>query len=195
MHFKPHPTTGSKDQEITADTDSDVISTASYGANDDCSTYHESHKNSPKNQYNTLELSTIIEGVINTHEVIITEIAKLNLPREIFTPVHNIDITELIEVGATPSETLPDNGETLPIHTQPPSKCSNPVDAPDALDSPPQRHCKDTSNISQAASEVKLPEYFFTDGNDKLFVVYQDWVHQNTGTRLNGRIEECGKRQ
>ena len=40
-----------------------------------------------------------------------------------------------------------------------------------------------------------LPGKSLTDADDNILGVYQDWVHQNPGTHLDGKIEEDSKWQ
>ena len=56
-----------------------------------------------------MDLSTIIKEVKNLHEVVTTDLANINIPRVIPTPVHEIYPTELAGEYATPTETLLDN--------------------------------------------------------------------------------------
>ena len=57
----------------------------------------------------------------NINEVITTKLADINTPRVLFIPVHELDIIDPAGGEATPTETPPDNGETPPLLTQPPS--------------------------------------------------------------------------
>ena len=61
----------------------------------------------PKNQYTDLDLSTITKEIGNLHEVVITDISKINLPRALFTPVHDLNPTELAGGELTLTETPP----------------------------------------------------------------------------------------
>ena len=163
---------------------------ASSVVNDDDSTYLEPHENSPENKDNTLYQSTITEEVENIHVVLIIELADNNTPRAIFTLVHKLNTTELGGGGATPAKTLLDDGETLTLHTQLASQSLPSVYAPDALDSPPLPLRKDSNDDARIAKEENLPGDRLTAANDKLFGIYQDWVHQNIGTHLDGGIED-----
>ena len=52
--------------------------------------------------------------------------------------------------------------------------------------------------MSDAACLVSvgdLPGKSLTDADDNILGVYQDWVHQNPGTHLDGKIEEDSKWQ
>ena len=82
-----------------------------------------------------------------------------------------------------------------PILTKPPSQYLPPADAPDALDSPLLRPQKYMSYDVIIASESDLPKDILTAVYDMLFAIYQDWVHQNPFTHLDGGIEEDGKCQ
>ena len=76
------------------------------------------------------------------------------------------------------------------ILTQLTSQSSTLVDDPDALDSPPQSFQEDASDTDHIASVGNLPGESLIDANANILGVYQDWVHQNHGTHLDGRIED-----
>ena len=42
---------------------------------------------------------------------------------------------------------------------------------------------------------ANIPGVLLMADNDALFSVYQDWLHQNTGIQLDGRINKDGKWQ
>ena len=99
---------------------------------------------------------------------------------------------------ATQTKNPLDNGEMSPLLTQPPSQYSPPVDdpdAPEAPESPPPVPPEYTSNANLLESEGDPERDCPTADNDKLFGVYQDWMHQNPGTHLDCRIDEDGKWQ
>ena len=78
---------------------------------------------------------------------------------------------------------------------QSPSKSSHLIDTPDAPDSPPLGVHKYPSDDARIASVGELPRESLMYANDKIFGVYQDWLQQNTGTHLDGGIEEDGNRK
>ena len=82
-----------------------------------------------------------------------------------------------------------DNGKMPPLLTQPPYKSPTLVDTPDAPGSPPSGSQEDVSDTNHLASECNCPGDRLTASDNKLFGVYQDWVHQNPGTYLDGGIE------
>ena len=94
---------------------------------------------------------------------------------------------------ATRTKTCLDDSKTQPLLTQPTSKYPPLVDAPDAPDSPPTLTREYASNITHLASKSNLPGDRLTAADDILFEIYQDWVHQNPGTYLDGGIEEDGE--
>ena len=96
---------------------------------------------------------------------------------------------------ATQNKIPLDDGEMPPFPTQPPSQYPPPVDALYTPYSPPPRSQKYASNAACLARNSDLPGDFLTAADDMIFVVYQDWVHQNPGTPLYGGIEEGGKWQ
>ena len=113
----------------------------------------------------------------------------------LFTPGHKLYSAELVRVEATLTKTILKDGETLPLQNQLPSRSLPLIEVLDTLVSTPQRLHEYESNAACQASKRNLPNDFPTSANDKLFVVYQDWVHQNSGTHLDGDIEEDGKWQ
>ena len=60
-------------------------------------------------------------------------------------------------------------------------------------DLPLLRLCKDSRNATRLASERNLPGDSLTSADEHNFRVYNDWVHQNPVTHLDGRIEEDDK--
>ena len=113
----------------------------------------------------------------------------------IFDQNNEINPTVLVEEEATYIETPKENGEALPILNQLTSQNSPPIDAPDALDSPPPGVQEDASDTCCLESVDNLPGESLTAIDGKIFGIYQDWFHQNTLTHLYGRIEEDGKWQ
>ena len=103
--------------------------------------------------------------------VVTIELDQLNTPRALFTPVHDLDPTELAGGEATHTETLPDNGEKLSLHTQPPSQSSLLIDSPYAPESPPQLLFKYVSAAAQLEIESDLLIDHLTVVDDKLFGV------------------------
>ena len=74
------------------------------------------------------------------------------------------------------------------LYTQSPSQSPPLVDAPYSPEFPTQCLCKYASNTSRLVSEGDLPGYRLTAADDLLFGVNQDWLHQNSVTRLDGGI-------
>ena len=54
---------------------------------------------------------------------------------------------------------------------------------------------EDASDANRLSSVGYLPGECLTDANDKTFGIYHDWVHKNTGTHLDGGVEEDEKLQ
>ena len=81
------------------------------------------------------------------------------------------------------------------LYTQSPSQISPLVESPYFPESPLQRLCKDASNASRLVSEGNLPGYRLTAADDKLFGIYEDWLHQNFVTRLWGGVKNYDKWQ
>ena len=82
-----------------------------------------------------------------------------------------------------------------PLLNQSPSQPSLPVDAANATESPPPGVWEDESEASCLASIGNLPGENLMAVDDNILGVYQDWLHKNTGTHLDGRIKEDGKWQ
>ena len=124
--------TGLEDQELPADTDSDVMSAGSFGANDDNSTYLKSSKNSPAIENITSDLSDLIKETGNIHKVFIELFEELNTPRVLFNQDDKINPTYIVEGEAAQTKTPLENGGTLPLLNQLISKSSPPIDVHDA---------------------------------------------------------------
>ena len=97
--------------------------------------------------------------------------------------------------GATRTKTPLDNGGIKPLLTQTPSQYPPPVDAPDAPDSPPPGAQEDASDSACLVSVANLPGERLMATDDNIFSFYQDWVHQNPGTYMDGGVEDDGKWQ
>ena len=82
-----------------------------------------------------------------------------------------------------------------PLLTQPPYQFLTPVHAPDAPDSPLLGPYQEAINTDRLASEVDLDGDCLMSPNNNFPGVYQDWIHQNSGTHLDGGIDENGKWQ
>ena len=160
--------------------------------NDKDLTYLGSRRNPPAIHHTTTEQLNIIEEVGNILGVFDYGLANTNSPRTLYTQDNDLNPAEL--VGGEAIHTTPplDNGDMLPLLTQPPSQ-SPPL--ADVQESPLTGSCEDTSKSTHLASEKNIPGDFLTDADDMLFGVYQDRVHQNPGAHLDDCIEEDGKWQ
>ena len=87
---------GLKVQQLTANTDSDVILAGIFGTNDDDLTYLGLHQNLPAVHDTTMYLLTIIEEVGNIYDLINKEIANINSPSAILTLDHELPRVELV---------------------------------------------------------------------------------------------------
>ena len=147
----------------------------------------------PVNYDTTLGLSTILEEVINLHRIVIKEVVKINSPRVFFNLGHKLKPVELAGGESTLTITLMEDSEALPLRNQMTFQFLPTVDALDSLDLHPQRLYKDTSNAYRLASKSNLHGDRLTAADVQLFEIFQDWVHPNTDTHLNGVIEYDGK--
>ena len=80
----------------------------------------------------------------------------------------------------------------LPEHSSP--TYPHETDPTDIASPPPHTHSY-ASAAAQLAIDSDLKVVRLTDADDVLFGVYQDWVHQNSGTHLDGVINEDVKWQ
>ena len=80
-----------------------------------------------------------------------------------------------------------------PIITEPPSQSPPPVDTLYTPYSPLPGPREDAIDDACLSIKSNLPGDHPIAADDMLFNIYQDWVHQNPGTHLNGGIEEDGK--
>ena len=181
--------TGLGDQELPADTYSDVTSADSSGTKTNDSTYLESHKNSPAIVNTTPYISAIVKETGSILEVFREVLEDLNTPRVIFNQEDDLEPTDIVEEEATQTETPLYNGGTPPLPNQPSYQSSLLIDSPDALDSTPPGVREDASDAAFLASVVNLPREILAVSDDNIFGVYQYWVHQFPGTHLYGGIE------
>ena len=150
-----------------------------------------------QNYDTTLDTSTIIEEFGNIHYIFFKYIAKLNSPREIFTPDHKIDPADLAVEETNLRKTFPEYVETPPLHTQLPSQYLPPVDTPNPLDTPPQSLREDTSDATRVVSYRNIPIYCLTESYYKLFgmftrIVFTKILSHTWMAALNMMV--CGKR-
>ena len=178
------------DQELPADTDSDITSADSSSVNYNNSTYLESLENSPSIENTTPYLLAIIKETGKSSRYLAKDLKVSKPCGVIFIQDDEIDPTELVVEEANHTKKNLDNGGTLPLLNQSPSQSSPSVDAPNALDSPPPGVREDTSDAAFLARVGNLPGKVLTATDDNIFGVCQDWVHQNTRTHMDGRIEE-----
>ena len=129
------------------------------------------------------------------HNDINTAIEDISTPISLFTYPQELDPTDIAGTENTPTETPQDNGVTSPILTHLSLPNSPTVDTPEVPASPPPCTCADASAASCLLSKDKLPGVFLTSVDNALFSVYQNWVHQNPDTQLDGGINKDGKCQ
>ena len=79
--------------------------------------------------------------------------------------------------------------------TQPSIPNLHPVDVSETPASPLPHTRVGASIAARLGSESNLPWFRLTAADDALFGIYQDLVHQNTSTYLDGGIDEYGKWQ
>ena len=98
-------------------------------------------------------------------------------------------------VEATQTRTPLYNGDMLLLSTQSIPQYLSPVENLDAPYSHTPFSLKEASDAVRLVSECNLPRDILTAAKYKLFGVYQDLVHQNPVTHLDGGIEEDDKWQ
>ena len=176
-------------QQLSTNTYTNITSVFSSGANNDDSTYLGSIEKSPAINDSTMDLPTIIEVVVNIHEVSNEGLSELNLPNMIFTLGQELNPGELVGIEAIQIESVLEDDETPLLLTQTPSQSSPPVDNSNTLYSPPPRLRKSASDSTCLAVKGDLPRDLPTNADDMFFGVYRDRLHQNTITHLDGGIE------
>ena len=142
----------------------------------------------PTIENTTPDISVIIKETGNTLGVFGKGIEYLNAPKVLFTQDDDLDPMELVKGEATQTKTPLDNGGMTPLPTQSPYKYPPLVETSDAMDSLNPGTQRDASVATLLASVGYLPRERLTAGDDNIFGVYQDWVHQNPGTHLGGGI-------
>ena len=144
----------------------------------------------PARLANTPDLAGHIRKIEHMHEVAAVKLGEFLQPMEIFTHTNKVDPTELDINDTTLAENHQDNGAMQPLITQPSSPHLLPTDTSDALELPPLRPHIDAGAAARQASMDDLPRVCLMAADNSLFGVYQDWVHQNTGTNLDVGINE-----
>ena len=161
---------------------------ASSGESNGNSDYVDSHENLPTILTNITELKGHIYELQKMYEVAEVNIEDFSQPTELFTQPDKVDPTEIANDDTTPAETYQDNG-TMPTHgTQPSSPHSPLTYASVDLEPPLLRPCVDDGAVACLASTTELPKVRLKAANDVLFSVYQDWLHHNPVTHLDGGI-------
>ena len=89
-------TRGSEVQELTANTNSNVTSAGSFGANEDNSTYLDSTEKSPETKNTNSDLLDLIKETGNIHEVVKEDLEELHIPRVIFNQNNDLDPVDLL---------------------------------------------------------------------------------------------------
>ena len=102
---------------------------------------------------------------------------------------------KLAGAETTRTETPQENGVTSPLLTQPSPPNSPPVDVPEDLYFPLTCSCSVAITSARLQRKRNLNTFRLTAAGNALFGVYQDWLHQNTGTHLDGGIGEDGNGQ
>ena len=131
------------------------------------------------------------------HEVTVVDLEDFTQPTELFAQPDEPDPTDLADEKITPVENHQDNGATTTHSTQPSLPHSPLIDGSVASEPPPLplRPRVDAVDAAHLLSTANHPEVCLKAADDALFSVYQDWVHQNTGTHLDDVINEDGKWQ
>ena len=110
-----------------------------------------------------------------------------------FTQPDEVNPTELPNNETTPDENHQYNGTTPSYATQPSLLHSLLIDASVTLELFPLCHHIDPGAVDCVANTSNFPKVNLMASDDAIFSVYQDWVHQNTSTHLDGGSNEYGK--
>ena len=129
------------------------------------------------------------------HGVAEVDIYEITQPTELFSHPNKLNPMDLANNKTTPAENHQDNGTSPPHGTQPSSLHSPLIDSLVALDEPPLRPCAEAVNAARLANTSYHPEVRPNSDDDALFGVYQNFLRQNSGNHLYGRIKDDSKWQ
>ena len=175
--------------------DSDVMLVASIRGNDGDSDYVESSENSPTSPANITDLAGHINEVEAMHKVSEGDIDAISRPTVIFSHTDELEIPKLADDETDPPENHQDNSVTPLVNTHPSPPHSPPEDTLVASAKPlPRPHVKAVYAALQV-QEGDLPDVRLLGADYILYGFYQDWVHQNQGDHLYGKIVEYSKWQ
>ena len=178
---------------LTANPDIYVTLAASYGESGGGSYYAELRKNFSTSLTSTPELKGHIQKIQQMHEVSAVEFEDFTQPTEIFTYHNEFKPTELADEDTTPAENNKKNGSIMPHGTQPSLSHSPLTDYSVPLEPPSLLHRVNDTTAACLSSMANHPEVHLKAAENTIFSVYQDWVHQNPGTQLDGGINKYGK--
>ena len=174
---------------------SDFTLEASSGESDGDSDYVRSRKNFPARLTNTPEITGHFSELEKMHKVSAVDLREFYQPKEFFTQTDEVKPMDISNNETVPSEKYLEDDDTSLLDIQPSSLYSPLTDASVASESPPLQPHVHVSSATCLASTANLPGVRLMDSDGGMFSVYQDWVHQNTGTHLDGGINKYGKWQ
>ena len=175
--------------------DSGITLAASYGKSDGKSYYVDLCKNLPPRSARTPELKGHTHKLQHMHEVALVDIEEFNYPTELSTHPNKVKPTVIANEKTIRPENHQDNVASPPYGTQPSLMHSPLADASVASEPPPLRPRIYARDAARLASSDNHPKVRLKAAGDALFSVYQDWVHQNTGTNLYGGTNKGDKWQ
>ena len=113
----------------------------------------------------------------------------------IFNPTNELKMIELANNDTKPTENHQDIRST-PLFDNHASLPHSPLTETSAAPSkPPPLPCIESKDAIVLERAGDLTDFRLLGDNDMIFGVYQDWVHQNPGNQLDGRITKDGKWQ
>ena len=121
------------------------------------------------------------------------DIKEFTQPTDLFTYPDKLNPMYLADDKTTPTESHQENGALPPHVTQPYSQNSPLTDASVATNEPMLLPRVDNSDTTYLAITYDHPEVRLKAANNALFHVYENWEHQNPGTRLDSGIKEDRK--
>ena len=109
--------------------------------------------------------------------------------------IDQLKLPELKDTETDPLENHQENGATPPVNTQPYLPHLPMEDALVTPAAPPPRPRVKAGDAALQAQDGDLSDICLFGADYMLYGIYQNWVHQNPGYRLDGRIAEDSKWQ
>ena len=140
---------------------------------------------SPTFLANTPDLAVHSRKIEEMHNIAKGELVKLAQPTVFYSRINEIEIPEISNAKTDPTENHQDNGSMPTFNSYPSPSHSSPEDTLVAYATPTQRPSIEVGNAALQAQEGDLLDVRLLGANYMIYVIYQDWVHQNPRDHLD----------